>query len=411
LIDERIICQGCSGVGLERVLDLGYQPLCNEFLPSDEAPIPQTFYPLCLCFCHQCYLAQLDYVLPTEIAFGNQYTYLTGSSQSLIQYYSDLAKRLAAEFNLCAEDTVIEIGSNDGTFLKAFNDLGINVLGVDGAQQSADIAAAKGIPMVPEFFGRGSANTIKQQIPSGSRVALVLAMNVLAHTGKVNEFLDELTKLMEPETVMVSSSHWLVALIKNFEFDTIYHEHQRYYSLTSLTRLFAKHNLNIEHAETTDFYGGSVLAYAKMSGTKQSSEMKAILSIEAETDIIQSLRDMNQVLLKNRAEFINLLVDLRNDGKKVAGIGAPMKASTLLNFYGVTSDLVEYLGEVNHLKIGTVVPGVRVPVVHEDVLFQEQPDYALLLSWNMAEFLLPKFRERGYKGKFILPVPQVKVIE
>ena len=120
---------------------------------------------------------------------------------------------------------------------------------------------------------------------------------------------------------------------------------------------------------------------------------------------------MNKVLLKNRAEFLNLLVGLQNDNKQVAGIGAPMKASTLLNFYGVTSDLVGYLGEVNHLKIGTVVPGVRLPVVHEDVLLEQQPDYALLLSWNMADFLLPKFRERGYKGKFILPVPQVKVIE
>lgn len=398
-------------MGLERVLDLGYQPLCNEFLPADEAPKPQTFYPLCLCFCHKCSLAQLDYVMPTEIAFGNQYTYLTGSSQSLIQYYSDLAKKLTSEFNLKSGDTVIEIGSNDGTFLKAFSDLGINVIGVDGAQQSSNIAVANGIRVIPEFFGRGSADTIKKEIPSESRVALILAMNVLAHTEQVNEFLDELTTLMDPETVMVSSSHWLVSLINNFEFDTIYHEHLRYYSLTSLTRLFESHNLTISHAEITDFYGGSVLTYATVSRGNQSENVQDILSIEADTDIIQSLRNMNKVLLKNRAEFLNLLVGLQNDNKQVAGIGAPMKASTLLNFYGVTSDLVGYLGEVNHLKIGTVVPGVRLPVVHEDVLLEQQPDYALLLSWNMADFLLPKFRERGYKGKFILPVPQVKVIE
>ena len=139
--------------------------------------------------------------------------------------------------------------------------------------------------------------------------------------------------------------------------------------------------------------------------------MKSILAEEAEADVVQSLRDMNRVLLTNRAELLNLLVEIRISGKRVAGVGAPMKASTLLNFYGVTSELVEYLGEVNHLKVGTVVPGVRIPVVHEERMFEEEPEYALMLSWNMADFLIPKFRARGYKGKFILPVPRVEIIE
>lgn len=404
-------CQVCGSGGLERLLDLGYQPLCNEFLPSDEAAGPQTFYPLCLCFCHECSLAQLDYVIPTEVAFGDQYTYLTGSSESLIKYYSDLAKRLVGQFNLRPGDTVIEIGSNDGTFLKAFRALGMDVLGIDGARRSSDIAVADGIPVVQQFFGRGLAGDIKERLRPGSRVGMILAMNVLAHTGHINEFLDEATKLMEPDTVFVSQSHWLVALTRNFEFDTIYHEHLRYYTLTSLMSLFQRHGLNIEDAQITDFYGGSILAFAKTSGSGRSEGMKTILADEGQTDVVQSLREMNRVLLTNRAHLLNLLVDIRNSGKRVAGIGAPMKASTLLNFYGVSADLVEYLGEVNHLKVGTVVPGVRIPVVHEDRLFQEQPEYALLLSWNMAEFLIPKFRSRGYKGKFILPVPQVEVIE
>ena len=139
--------------------------------------------------------------------------------------------------------------------------------------------------------------------------------------------------------------------------------------------------------------------------------MKTILNDEESLDILSSLKNMKHELLNNKARLMNLLVDLRNQGKRVAGIGAPMKASTLLNFYGVTADLVAYLGEVNHLKIGTVVPGVRIPVVHENVLFQEQPEYALLLSWNMSEFLLPKFRSGGYQGKFILPVPSIEVID
>ena len=137
---QQLVCQVCGSEGLERLLDLGYQPLCNEFLPSGEAAGPQTFYPLCLCFCHKCSLAQLDYVIPAEVAFGDQYTYLTGSSESLIQYYSQLARKLVEKFNLRPGDTVIEIGSNDGTFLKAFQALGMDVLGIDGAMRSSDIA-------------------------------------------------------------------------------------------------------------------------------------------------------------------------------------------------------------------------------------------------------------------------------
>ena len=408
---EGVKCQGCGATGLDRVLDLGYQPLCNEFLPIDEAPSPQTFYPLCLCVCHQCSLAQLDYVIPTEIAFGDQYTYLTGSSESLVKYYSELARKLMDKLDLRPGDTVIEIGSNDGTFLKAFQAQGMDVLGIDGARQSSDIAVADGIPVIQQFFGQGITATIKERLRPGSKISLILAMNVLAHTDNINDSLAGITELMEPDTALVSQSHWLTALARNFEFDTIYHEHLRYYTLNSLTRLFQRHGLVVYDAEITDFYGGSILSYANKSAQGGSESLNSILAQEDQTDVVQSLREMKQVLLTNRARLINLLVDLRNSGQRVVGIGAPMKASTLLNYYGVTADLVEYLGEVNQLKIGTVVPGVRIPVVHEDIMFQEQPDYALILSWNMAEFLIPKFRSRGYKGKFIIPVPQVEVVE
>ena len=377
--------------------------------------MPQTFYPLCLCFCHQCSLAQLDYVIPTNVAFGSQYTYLTGSSESLIKYYAELAERLIEKFQLKKGDTVVEIGSNDGTFLKAFRALGMEVFGIDGAQRSTDIAKADGIPMVQGFFGHGSADTINELIRPKSKISLILGMNVLAHTGEVNEFLEEVVKLMGPETVFVSQSHWLAALTREFEFDTIYHEHLRYYTLTSLINLFCRHGLIVDDAEIVEFYGGSILAYARKSNSTSSDEqsegVKLILADENRTNIVQSLRNMSKVLLTNKAALLNLLVDLNNTGKSVVGVGAPMKASTLLNFYGVTSELVSYLGEVNHLKVGTVVPGVRIPVLHEDRMFEEAPDYALMLSWNMADFLIPKLRERGYNGKFILPVPNVEIIE
>ena len=409
--DWELVCQVCGSSGMDRLLDLGNQPLCNEFLPAGDAPGPQTYYPLCVCFCHQCSLAQLDYVIPTEFSFGDQYTYLTGSSESLIHYYSKLASRLTDRFGLSPGDTVIEIGSNDGTFLKAFRSLGLEVLGIEGASKSCEIAVADGVPVVQQFFGQGLASTIKERLRPGSKVRLVLAMNVLAHTDNINEFLDEAASLIGPDTVFVSQSHWLAELVRKFEFDTIYHEHLRYYTLTSLISLFKRHGLHVEDAELTDFYGGSILVYARSSTSEETAGVKSIMAEEAGIDIPESLRDMKRELLRNRARLLNLLVELRESGKRVVGIGAPMKASTLLNFYGITPDLVAYIGEVNQLKVGTVVPGVRIPVVHEDVLFQEQPDYALLLSWNMADFLIPKLRSSGFRGKFILPVPNVEVIE
>jgi SAM-dependent methyltransferase len=403
-------CQSCGTAELERVLDLGYQPLCNEFLPIGDASQPQTYYPLCLAYCHQCTLVQLDYVIPTEYAFGDQYTYLTGSSRSLVSYFSDLAKKLVDRFGLQPGDAVVEIGANDGTFLKAFQELGMNVLGIEGAKQSSSIAVANGVPVIENFFGKGTAAEIKKRLPEGAKIRLVLGMNVLAHTDNINEFLPEVVQLMEPGATFVSQSHWLIALIQKFEFDTIYHEHLRYYTLGSLMNLFQRHGLNINDAETNDFYGGSILVYASPGSDSRTDGVSSVLAQEEETNVYQSLKDMKQVLLGNKSKLLSLLVDLKASGKRVTGIGAPMKASTLLNFYGVTADLVEYIGEVNELKVGTVVPGVRIPVVDEKIMFQEQPDYAILLSWNMADYLVPKFREMGYLGKFILPVPEVEVV-
>ena len=409
--ERSLSCQVCGSCELETVLDLGFQPLCNEFVAAGEANQPQMFYPLCLCHCNRCSLVQLDYVIPTEHTFGDQYTYLTGSSKSLIEYYTHLARKLTDKLDLRPGDAVVDIGSNDGTFLRVFQSLGLEVLGIEGAEKPRAAALESGVPTLGRFFGKGISEAIKGSLPEGCRIRLITAMNVLAHTDNINEFLPEVAALSGPDTIFVSQSHWLAALVREFEFDTIYHEHLRYYTLGSLIQLLQKHSLNIIDAETTEFYGGSILVYAANGSDHQSSELSSLLAEEQTIDIPQSLKDMKQVLLSNKVRLLNLLLDLKRSNNRVIGVGAPMKASTLLNFYGVTADLVEYIAEVNPLKVGTVMPGVRIPVVHEDIVFQDQPDYAILLSWNMAKTIMPKYRSAGFKGKFILPVPQVEVIE
>ena len=404
-------CQACGFKELEPVLDLGYQPLCNEFQSSSELVLSQTIYPLCLCYCSNCSLVQLNCLIPTTEVFGDQYTYLTGSSQSLVDYYEDLAPKLAKRFNLAKDDVIVDIGSNDGTFLKAFKSLGFPVLGVEGAQVAARIAEDDGIPTIQQFFGRGISETIKQQLSPGQRIGIICAMSVVAHTDNIGEFLPELTGLMSQETVFISQSHWLIELIRKCEFDTIYHEHLRYFTVHSLMNLYKSHGLKLFDAEITEFYGGSILGYASLGSRESTPELTALLDEEAQVDIVQSLKDLKKVMISNKAKLISLLADLKSAGHQVVGIGAPMKASTLLNFYGITPDLMDYTVEVNRFKLGTMVPGVRIPVVHEDVLFREQPPYAVLLSWNMSKHIIPKLRELGYAGKIILPVPEVEILE
>ncbi|MDA0265292.1 MAG: class I SAM-dependent methyltransferase [Chloroflexi bacterium] len=410
-VDTGLRCQVCNRPGIERLLDLGYQPLCNDFLPSAEAPLPSTFYPLCVYFCKRCSLAQLGYVMPTESTFGEQYTYLTGSSKTLVDYYTALAQQYAAQFDLSPGDVVVEMGSNDGTFLKALQAYGVTVLGVEGSPQAASLAAEASVPTIDRFFGAGSARLIKEQLPPGSKIKLIIAMNVLAHTDNIGEFLDELRGLMDEDSVFINSCHWLIELIRNFEFDTIYHEHLRYFTMHSLAQVLEQHGLFVFDAEITDFYGGSILNYAKISREPPSERLADVLAQEDEVDVPQSLIEMKNTLVRNKSRLLSLLVDLKADGKRVIGVGAPMKASTLLNFYGITPDLMDYISEVNELKVGTVVPGVRIPVIHEDRVFEDAPDYAMILSWNMASHIMRNYRAMGYKGKFIIPVPEPEVID
>lgn len=406
-----ISCQGCGNSGLEALLDLGYQPLCNDFLPSTSAPSAHTFYPLCLYHCSECSLVQLGYVIPTTETFGEQYTYLTGSSKSLVDFYVALAKQLKDEYHLEPGDVVVEMGSNDGTFLKALQAYGLIVLGVEGSPQAAALALADDIPTIDRFFGKGSAEEIKARLPQGSTIKLVIAMNVLAHTDNINEFVSELNELMDEDTVFLSSCHWLIALIRNFEFDTIYHEHLRYYTMHSLMTVLKRYGLYVYDAEVTEFYGGSIMSYAKKSPQPPSNGLSEILNQEDEVDVRESLILMKNTMIQNKARLLSMLIDMKTNGKRVIGVGAPMKASTLLNFYGITPDLLEYVAEVNQLKVGTVVPGVRIPVIHEDHVFEDPPDYAILLSWNMARHIIPNYRKLGYSGKFIMPVPEPEVID
>jgi hypothetical protein len=409
-MSQQPVCQVCGSLDLKEVLNLGLQPLCNEFKLLSQLNSPETYYPLSLVYCADCETVQLSYIIPTKQVFGEQYTYLTGSTRAVVDYFNDLAAQLIQRFSLVKGDVVVDIGSNDGTFLNAFKCFGVDVLGVEGSPKPVAFAEANGIKTIPSFFGKGISESVKEEVSNLNRVKLVTAMNVIAHTDNINEFLDEVKLMMSPETVFVTQSHYLISLLGNLEFDTIYHEHLRYYSLKSLINLFTMHGFTVFDAEVVDVYGGSIVVYASLNdGEPVTDRFLSLLKDENEADILERFRETKNAILRNKAELLNRLYRYKEQGKHIIGVGAPMKSSTFLNFYGITPDLIDYLTEVNPLKIGTLSPGVHIPVVDEAIVFCEQPDYALILSWNIANQIMKSYRQKGYKGEFIVPIPKLRI--
>lgn len=411
-IKAQLTCQICNFGPLERIFDFGYQPLCNRFLPADKINQPQIYYPLCLYYCFRCMLGQLGYILPTSEVFSPDFNYLSGATRSVVRFFAEFAAQAKQRFRLSERDLVLDIGSNDGSLLKEFQKFGIKVLGIEGAPKPAQLAIEAAIPTIVSFFDKGIKRRILEITKPSKIPRLITAFNVLAHTDNIHSFLEEVVELMDEETVFVSQSHYFMNLLRRSEFDTIYHEHLRYYTLTAMVKLFQMHGLTIFDADLNELYGGSLFVCARRHSNPvpASGTFLALKQDEETCDIAKAFEHFRSEACRISMELPKLLSDLRQSGKRVVGIGAPMKSSTLLNLCRITRDLVSYLAEVNPLKVGTYSPGACLPVLHEDVFFRDHPDYALILAWNATEDIVPTFRARGYKGGFILPLPELKVV-
>ena len=400
-------CQVCAGPLSPPLLDLGYQPLCNQLIRSPEEP--QVCYPLAVHRCEPCDLVQLGYVLPTERVFGDQFAYLTGSSPGAVRYFDALAKRLMASTGARKGEAVVDIGSGDGTFLRPFQAAGCEVLGVEGAEQPSDLARKAGIPTVPYFLRKGAARRILARLEHPIR--LVTAMNVLAHTDHVDDVCAEIRELMNDGATLVVQNHWLLSLLANGEFDTIYHEHLRYFTVQSLAKLLKRHGLHVYAAERADYYGGSFIAYATTRDLPPTVPTEELMREEQHGSAEVGFGLLRRRMIVNRLQMTTALVPELLEGKKVLGVGAPMKATTLLNYYGIGRDLMECVAETNPLKVGCAIPGVGIPIVDEATLDVSQYDLAVLLAWNWADALMAKYRARGFRGKFVIPCPTVRLSE
>ena len=404
-------CRICKNKKLETILDLGEMPLANAFLDEDQLGQEEIFYPLRVVWCESCGLLQIDEIVPPEILFSN-YVYVSGTSEALRKHFKGLATEVVNDFNLNSESLVVDIGSNDGTLLKEFKNWSVQVIGVEPAINIAKIAEENGVKTVNYFF---SEDTAKKIVKENVKADAVTATNVVAHTNNLDDLLKGIAHLLKDDGVFVIEVPYLVDLLDNVEFDTIYHEHLSYFAVRPLKRLFEAHDLKIIHVERVTIHGGTIRVFVskKKSSYKINESVRQLISLEIEKGLteIKAYRKFAERVEKLKADLVSLLQKLKSENKKVIGYGAAAKGNTLLNYYHIRPDLMEFIADLSPMKQNKFTPGTHIPVYSPERIYDAKPDYMLVLAWNFADEIMKqqsKFKEMG--GQFIVPVPEVRVM-
>ena len=323
--------------------------------------------------------------------------------------FAELYSESVSIISLSKDDLVVDIGSNDGTLLSNFKSNGHKVQGIEPTLMGKK-AIEKGISTEHAFFNAEVAKRVKNSV---GQARVITATNVFAHIENVHELVEAIISLLADDGVFISESHYLLSLIATLQYDTIYHEHLRYYSLTSINYLLNQHGLEIIHAKQIPTHGGSIRVYAARKGKHQVAQtVETILNEEKTCGLnTEMLDEFKQAVMLSKLALHTLLHDIKKDGKKIFGVGAPSRASTLVNYTGLDAAILDCVVEVKSSpKIGKYMPGTIIPVLDEQVLFEEQPDYALLLSWHIAEELIANLTKKGFRGKFIIPLPAPRIV-
>jgi hypothetical protein len=397
-------CQICGHEPLDDVLSLGYMPPVNQMVPIGQMPRQQPWFPTNLLHCRNCDLVQLGTVVDPVIIFPPEYPYTSGMTKLLRDNFADLHRESAALLGLGPDDLVVDIGSNDGTLISNFQNGGHRILGIEPTDVG-DIANSRGIPTIKRYFGTEVAAEVKRDYGPAS---VITAANCFAHIEDVHAIVDGIMAMLKDDGVFISESHYLIPLLDTLQYDTVYHEHLRYYSLSSLKALLEMHGLEVFHARPIPSHGGSIRVYAARHGTHnvQPSVARMLAAEPRGEAMTQRLADFKRDVVLSKLRLLSMLRDLKEKGDCVAGISAPSRASTMVNYVGLDEGLIDYVCEIaGSLKIGKCMPGTQIPVVDEAKLFEDQPDAAVIFSWHIADELAPKLKAKGFRGKLITPLP------
>ncbi len=401
-------CQVCGGSDLTQFLSLGDQPPSDAFLKKEDLEKPEATYPLDLLFCASCSLVQLGYIVDPDLLFRD-YVYTTGSNNALRANFKDLVENAVKTYKLGVGDFVVDIGSNDGTLLENYLAHGVTVLGIDPSS-AAELAQKKGIPTVQDYFNVENAQKVVQK---NGRARVITATNVFAHVSALDSFMQGVVALLDERGVFISESSYIVDMVEGVQYDSIYHEHLRYYSVRSLVTLFERYGMEIARIEHIQSHGGSLRVFAAKKGAFSiSPEIEQLAKDEEKKGFYElgTYQAFAERVENIKRELITIVGEFKKKGAHIVGIGAPAKGNTLLNFCGLDTDFIDYLTEKSELKVGLFAPGTHIPVVAESRMLEEQPEAALLLSWNLADELIPKLKHLGYQGRFIIPNPTPRVV-
>jgi len=401
-------CRNCNSP-ITGFFSLGDMPLVNSFLKKEDIA-QEKKYDLSVGFCPECYLVQLMKSVPPKELFED-YIYFSSTSKFFVEHCKETADHLSKKLSLSSDSLVLEIASNDGAQLQAFKDLGTGILGVDPAKNIAEAANKKGIPTIPEFFNYDLAKKLKEE--KNIQADLVFGANVLAHVPEIVDFVKGAGEILKPKGTAVFEFPYMKGLLEN-KFDTIYHEHVFYYSLISLINLFKTAGLDIYDADMTPMQGGSLRIFACHSGAFPIGEMVKSLveeEIEGGFDRVETYQKMSENVQSLKRDIISLLEGIKKEGKKIAAYSAPAKGNILLNYFGINGNYLEFITDRSQPKQGLYTPGTHLLVYPVEKIYEETPDYLLILCWNIADEITEQLRDyHAAGGKFIIPVPNIRII-
>ena len=399
-------CQISNSKSLTSLLFLGYLPPVNTLQKIGSIAKEEISFPAELLYCSKSKLAQLGCIVNKEILFPYSYPYTSSTTKILRENFVDLYNDTKKIIDLKKNDLIIDVGSNDGNLLENFKS-GHRVLGIT-PEKIGKLAIKKGIPTIIEYFDNKIASKV---IKKYGKAKVITATNVFAHIDNINNIVKSIIKTLKNDGVFISESHYLLPLIKTVQYDTIYHEHLRYYSLESLNYLFKKHNLEVFNVKEIPTHGGSIRVYAARKGAyKVSTNVKKQLNKEKKYLNKKSFEKFRKNVVTSKLNLFSLIKKIKDKNKKIFGVGAPSRASTLINYLGLDQDVVDCVLEIKgSYKIGNYIPGTKIPILNENILSKNKPDYLILFSWHIKNELKRNLKRKGFKGKFIIPLPSPKI--
>ena len=399
----------CHSTSLEKFIDLGEQPNGNSFPSADELEQEKQF-PLVMLVCTECWQVQIEEFPSVEMMFTN-HPYVTGLNQPVVKHFEQLVQDILQKFALKPNSLVLDIGANDGTLLKIFREHGMRTLGIDPCKRTNTLARDNGITVFDVFWNKDSASAMHQL---GICPDLITATAVFYHVDDIHSFIQGLDIMMGDNTVFCAQCVYSKDIFEKLQFDHFYHEHTMIHAIRPLKRLFSQYGMRLIDIDFYSVHGGVFVLYVARESSSFPTHERIQQAIDEEQhvglDQLQTYHDFANYVEKNKLELLEILIKIKRSGKRIFGMGAPLKGSTLLNYYNIGPDLVEYLTEVNSYKIGQYSPGTHIPIISEDQVI-ELPDYYLILSWNFLDFFIEKYTdylEQG--GKFIVPHPIVRIL-